>query len=352
VLIVSVAILAASHGAGVVPVSCVIVYLLLTLGIRAFFWPRHLWVAVLIGLATLPWVINSFFRGVSHIHELNEGVVAETLAGWFLGYNPALTGWWIVLGAGLVAAGLIGGLLAGPSRAMVVAFILWPVAFVLLVSVLLRPIWIARLIEFCAPFACIALAATAVWAWRALEAVGLAARAAFGALAAVVLIVMTHASIQQSEQGRKMEYREAAAWLRAHVPPGGVIYAPEHMTFWGIARYFAGPNWGSALSIQDPVRPAKSNAWDPIYAKLGPAWLRWLDLIPEKREIDAHGARLIIGFTPSEVVRDARAVWLVASGSIDPAELAVCDAQEDQPMAFRGMTIHALRCDFATGHTQ
>ncbi len=335
-----VALLAASHAASIVPVYCVMVYLLASLGIRDCFRPRNFCILALIGLSTIPALINSQFRGVSHMPVIRMEVVAETIAGWLFGYFPTLSPWIIPLGCIVVAASLIAGMTSHPARAMILSFIVWPVFFVLVISFLVRSIWIPRMMEFCSPFVCIAIAATAERAWN--NSKTRSARIAAAVLAGGFVALMTLSSLRQGGEGRKMEYREAAEFLRSHVTPGAVVYIPEHVTFWGIARYFVGPDWGNALAIQDPIRPGRSVSWDPVYAKLGPDWLRWLNLLPEKRAVQADGVRLIIGWSPSHEVQDARTVWLVGSGNVLPDELALGDLSLKTQVQFRGVMIQEL----------
>lgn len=309
--------LALAHGASVVPISCVVIYLVLRLGIRDSVRPRHLALFVAMGLVALPAVVNSMFRGVSHTQVPDAATIGATLAGWLFGYHPPLAGWAIVVGALIVTAATAAALLDPSSRRTVLSFIVWPVAFVLIVSVVLRPIWIARLMAFCAPFACVALAVALVRLGTSLRIPALTA-------GAVVVVLMTALSLGQGSDGRKMEYREAAAFLRDNARPGDLILVPEHVAFWGIARYFAGPSWGNLLTIQDPIRPGESRAWDPVYARLGADWLRWLNLIPDRRMIEAQGNRMMIGHSPDPAMRQALRIWVVGSNRVRPEELDLC----------------------------
>jgi len=337
-LIAVLSVLALSHGASIVPISCVAVYLALRLGLRELPRPRHLALFFAIGVICLPTVVNSMFRGVSHTQSPDASMVGATVAGWLFGYHPPLEAWTIAAGAGIIALATVAALAADPkARPMVLAFIVWPVVFVLALSLTLRPIWIARLMAFCAPFACIALAAVLVrfWSrWRAPTlAVGLA-----------LAVTMTVHAVGQASDGRKMEYRETAAFLRDNARPGDLILVPEHVAFWGIARYFAGPSWGNLLAIQDPERPSESRAWDPVYARLGPEWLRWLNLIPEHREIAAHGTRLMIGRSPDPAMLDSPRIWLVGSGRLRPEDLTLCEPEARAITQFRGLSVLQWSC--------
>jgi uncharacterized membrane protein len=329
--------LALAHGASVVPISCVMIYLALRLGIRASLRPQHLIVFAAAGLVTLPAMVNSMFRGVSHIQGPSAEIIGATLAGWLFGYYPPLASWVIAFGAIIVISATVIALLHRSARWTVCAFVVWPVVFVVAVSVALRPIWIARLMAFCAPFACIALSVTLLHlsSWQRILAVP---------AGVAIIAMMTVISLGQDGDGRKMEYREAAAFLRQNAQAGDLILVPEYVTFWGIARYFAGPSWGNLLKIQDPIRPGTSRAWDPIYARLGPGWLSWLNLMPDRRVIEAHGNRLMIGHSPDPAMREPRRIWIVGSGLLHPEDLDLCSPISRGMTQFRGIAVYAWDC--------
>jgi len=329
--------LALAHGASVVPMSCIMLYLAMRLGVRESLQPRHLTVFVLAGLVALPAMVNSSFRGVSHTQVPDAETIAATLAGWLFGYHPPLAPWALAIGAIVVIGATIIAALDPAARRSALAFLVWPVAFVLAVSITLRPIWIARLMAFCAPFACLALAVALV------RLGGLRRIPAMAAGAAVIALMVT-LSLGQGGEGRKMEYREAAAFLRDNARPGDLILMPEHIAFWGIARYFAGPSWGNLLTIQDPVRPSDSRAWDPVYARLGQDWLRWLNLIPERRVIEAHGNRLMIGHSPDPAMLEPGRLWIVGSNRIRPEDFTLCPPVARDMRQFRGIAVHVWDC--------
>lgn len=329
--------LALAHGASVVPISCVMIYLALRLGIRASLRPQHLIVFAAAGLMTLPAMVNSMLRGVSHIKGLSADSIGATLAGWLFGYYPPPVGWVIAFGAIIVISTTVIALLHPSARWTVCAFVVWPVVFVATISVVLSPIWIARLMAFCAPFACIALSVglLRLSSWRRI----------LGVLAGTAIIVMmTVTSLGQNGDGRKMEYREAAAFLQQNAQAGDLILVPEYVTFWGIARYFAGPSWGNLLKIEEPIRPGTSPAWDSIYAHLGSEWLFWLNLVPDHRVIEAQGNRMMIGHSPDPTMREPRRIWIVGSGVLHPEDLDLCSPISRRMTQFRGIAVYAWDC--------
>lgn len=328
--------LALAHGANVVPISCVMVFLALRLGIPAALHPRRLWVFVLAGAVCLPAVANSSFRGVSHTHVPDAEVLLGTVGGWLIGYFPPAPLWLAAIATAIVVGATMFAIMRPETRPLALGFLVWPVLFVLSVSLALRPIWIARLMSFCAPFACIVIAAAI-------------ARLASPRLrlvpSLVILVPMVACASGQGGDGRKMEYRETAAFLREQTKPGDLILIPEHVAYWGIARYFAGPSWGNLLTIQDPVRPGESTAWDPVYARLGPDWLRWLNLIPQGRMTEVDGRRLMIGGSPDPAMLDAARLWVVGSGRVRPEAMPLCPGTLEEATRFRGLTVNLWGCN-------
>lgn len=342
-LVLLVAFLAATHAASFVPVSCVAIYVVLSVGLRSALQWRYLRVLVLMVLSLLPWLANSMIRGVAHVSPLDVDVVGTTLAGWLFGYYPRLTPGTVVAGTCIVAGAVALAVQARATRAVALAFLVWPIALVAIVSLLVRPLWIPRLMEFCAPFAALAVAAALVRAWQSSWLPAAASRVGVALAAGLLFASMCAAALGQADLGRKMGYREAAAFVRENAAPDAILYVPEHTTYWGVARYYAGPHWGSPLAIGDPVRPARSTAWDPIYARLGTERLRWLNLVPEAREIRVDNQRLVIGWTPAEVVESADAVWLVGSPKLPLADLALGELEVVRSVPFAGVHVWELR---------
>jgi uncharacterized membrane protein len=347
ILVAVTALLAASHGASIVPVSCVMMFLLLSFGVRKSLQSRILVVYALVGVSVLPWLLNTYPRGNSNITGLSLYGVTSTVSGWLFGFYPAISGTQAALGSAVVFAAVLFAQTSSPAlRNMSLSFIIWPVIFAATISLLGRSIWIARLFEFCAPFACIAVAAGLMRGWRLLANTSLwLPRTTLIIVGGVLTITMVAMSVRQATTGRKAEYREAAAFLAQRVQPSDVIYVPEAAPFWGIARYFVGPSWGSPLEIQDPVRPAQEpTAWDTIYTKLGQNWLQWLGLVPRSRTLQAHGVEMVIGWTPAEMVKTASRVWVLASNHVRLNELILCEIDTVLVVEFRGISVHQVAC--------
>jgi len=76
----------------------------------------------------------------------------------------------------------------------------------------------------------------------------------------------------------------------------------------GMARYFAGPDWGDALAIQAP--PAKR--WIQIMAATPPGLSSRLGWMPQSDRFDHDGIHLISG-DPADLTQSCRRVFLIGN---------------------------------------
>jgi hypothetical protein len=349
-LLLVLALLGAVHAVAFVPISAVLVYLF-PWGpkdkVRQFA-PVWLAISMLVVLLISPWLANASFRSVGHTAAATPELVIKTLGGWLLGYGAApLPAWAKPVSAALVVTLVAGGLMLRNGLARLVgSFIVWPVVFGAVVSLVVRPIWIDRGFAFCAPF--VAIAVGAMWArlqpqgsrqWHA------ATVAACGA-AALAVAMLAGIALMQSQVPRKMEYREAAAYLRDHARPGDVIQIPNRATFWGIARYLGNPNWGSMLRIQND--PADlSETWERIYARLGPEWLRRFGLAPTTRLLEGYPWPIFIGTSRVAEAATAPRVWVVSAlglSASDPANMDICPSPDIDRFPFKGVVVFRITC--------
>lgn len=267
-------------------------------------WKALFALTVWTGAVLLPWLVNASMRSVSHTQVPNLGVVTETLGGWWLGYFPGLDARLFSLGA-VVTFALVLLLLrsASGARAVTFSFVLGPVVLVAVVSVLLRPIWLDRTMAYAAVFLPIALALHLAARTRSPRSL-----MAWGAVLIAVQVGLFFGlaqGMQRLEVPRKMQFREAAQHIARQNAFGQVIYVPSNVRFWAMARYLAGPQWGSLLAVQDPLWPDDSETWQRIYKRLGDDLLARLHLKPRTRVIDSPHGQLWIGPSalPDEVVR-------------------------------------------------
>jgi hypothetical protein len=136
-----------------------------------------------------------------------------------------------------------------------------------------------------------------------------------------------------------MQYREAAAFLAHENTAALPIYVPQNVTFWGIARYLQGPEWGSLLEVQDPVRPDESDTWARIYARMGPEWLQRLHLAPRKRQLATPAGTMWIGLSPLPAEVAAKGLWIVGNNNL-LKETAPCGtAARQEVRRFTGVVV-------------
>lgn len=307
------------HSSVFIPVSSVVLFGLLScwsrFGLRRF--KPMLVLVVGVGALLAPWLLNASMRSLSHTARPSLDAVITTLSGWILGYGSLpLPREVSVVAALAVVLFVIAVLVAGDvkNRLTLLSFVVWPVLMLGVVSLLLRPIWINRAVAYAAPFfmICVALLVHAkVAAWR--NAKG---RAAVQGLVALLFAALCAVAVGQGLTARKMQYREAAQFLAANNVERLPVHVPVNTTFWAMARYLHGPDWGSLLAVQDPAKVDASDTWARLYARLGPEKLKMLGLTPDRRWIETPSGPLWIGLTelPPDVA--TRGYWLVGDNRL------------------------------------
>jgi mannosyltransferase len=305
-----------SHMSGLVTVFMFAVYGLLLAYLSNVGFPiirRWVITQALVAVLGLPVLINSAVRSLSHVVAPGLGRVAETLG--FLVFGQAGSS-----SSALQAAAILGFLLLIASaatprmRATVFALLLFPLVAEFVASHLLRPMWIERGFLFMLPFIALSAATALIRAedflTQRLDRV--TARAAWSALAAAFLLLFGVYGFRAFDIDFKgAPYAPAAKTIAAGLRPGDVVYVPNFVSFWGIAWYLVGPEWGSPLAIQDPQRETRSDIWPKLLQRMGPVWRRRLDLEPKARTIDWKGAQLVIGLSPPAQMATASRLWLV-----------------------------------------
>ena len=255
---------------------------------------------VLAALMLLPWLANASFRSLSHMVQPTWEVMAVTLGGWWFGYFPGLSAAHYQAGALVTVLLVVTVLVWGQARQRLVclAYVVFPVVLVGVISVTLRPIWLDRTLAFCAPALVLALT---------LGGGRQPARWTAAAVAALLLMAVWAQIPQREQLPRKMQFREAADHILMARASGAKVqvHVPDNVRFWGMARYLAGPDWGSVLAIQDPQLVRGSSTWTRIYDKLGEGALQRLHLLPRQRDLAFDAGRLWIGPSPlpDDVVR-------------------------------------------------
>lgn len=345
-LVVVTAMLAATHSAAVVVISSILLYaisnLALRVGIKGALVSWKIIIAT--GIFLSPWLINASLRSVGQTTYPSIHAVIETVSGWLLGYGAIEIPYIIKMSLALMMLLIIiMGLIFGNKtiRLLILTFIIWPLAFAATISVLIRPIWIPRLFAFCAPF--FSLAIGLLLSDITIPKHKYSSINVFLSLfIASSCLSLAWLGWNQNHKPWKMQYRTAAHFISKNNLDRLPIYIPNNKTFWGIARYLAGPDWGSILKIQDPKKPDHSVIWEKIYHRLGRTWLNRLGLSPKTRELKTPNGTMWIGYSPLPKNVPKYGMWLIGNNSL-------LDSLNNCPMSrqinlwrFRGVVI--VRC--------
>ena len=341
------------HSASLIPISAALIYAAPVGPARAA--ARHLrtWVLIcaIVGATLIPWIINASLRTVGQTSGVTLAAVLETFKSWLIGPDFLIEMLQIPLALQvgcilLLMAALIAAVLWAPaSTRIVAAFIVWPLLFTALVC-LVKPVWYYKIFSFSMPFICIAIGLL----WNAVL------QRLAGRLQRIVLTTVLTLSLATVAVGvyaantlpRKTEYGKAADHLRQHAQPGDIVWVPEYASFWGMARYMVGPDWGSPLDIQDPVNPDRSRRWPEIYRKLGPERLKQLHLAPLTRRLDGFKVPVFVGWTELPAVRTADVIWVLFpydSGIVaELSDIALCASGSTQRTPFNGLALYRVAC--------
>lgn len=343
-----------AHSFGPIAVSAALLYVFPHGDSRKIKRDLPTWIAIssIVGLATLPWMINASMRRVGHMSEVTPAVIAHTVSGWALGYgglevSPAVRAAVAVVTALIM---LLGALRIPSLRRMIVCYMLWPIAFTAVASLLWKPIWLFRPFAYCAPLLAIVLGALVSELFSQVEQLKspVALRVA-GGLSLVTLLALGSLSYEQSITPWKTQYRTAATYLREHVQSSDLIYVPNHIAFWGIARYLIGPQWGTLLQVQDPLDQDHSQQWPHIYQRLGARNLERLHLLPSTRHLDGFSAPMYVGWSPLPEAQSAESVWIVGPGDARPddftlEDVSVCPYKVLGTVDFASLRVFHIAC--------
>jgi dolichyl-phosphate-mannose-protein mannosyltransferase len=223
--------------------------------------PRWLAAQAITALAALPYLFFPATTGQEHMKRPELGDVAQALALFTSGVDPA-PAWLVPLGATAFAAVAACLLLRRRDRALAVGLLVLPFAIAALASHAIRPIWYApRLFAFVTPFFALALArllsGNPARLARPLSGnparppsssrfgpAGAARRGIEGAVAAGALGLLTIGCITTVRTPlREERYVDAVALLREHGLPDDLVVVPTLKDKWALAWYAMGPEW-------------------------------------------------------------------------------------------------------------
>ena len=190
----------------------------------------------------VPWLRHATEISVRHTMTPNLYDVTYTLFSLVFGVYEHYGDWLRWSSMALLALG-VGWLLLrhARSRPLVWAFVVAPPLCSLLISYILKPVWLYKSLAYITPFLCITLALIVC------ELVPDRVRGRGSAwiqrgLAGVVIAMFTASLIlQQITPMSWWDTAAAARFLKAHVQPGDIVYAPGERFFWVLSWYLVGP---------------------------------------------------------------------------------------------------------------
>lgn len=340
-----VCILAGTHSIGFLPVSAVLAYALISCRMRSGIrncLAQALAIVAAAAAVLIPCLINASFRSVSHTASPTLGSAIGTIAGWVTGYGALAIPHEVSLMLGILILALVAlGLLNGDAnvRLILACFVAWPILFLFCISITVRPLWIERAIAFCAPFFVIAMA---MLLGQVLVAPHRKRRWLSTGIVGAAVAALAVTAVSQAFLPRKMQYREAAGFIARENTARLPIYIAQNTTFWGMARYLQGPEWGSLLEVQDPVRQDESETWQRIYSRLGPVWLERLHLLPKTRQVATPFGTMWIGLSslPADVPKEG--IWIVGNNNLLKESVLCGRAPQEGLWKFTGVVL--VRC--------
>jgi hypothetical protein len=300
-------------------------------GRRGTLLKRAVLLHAIIAVASLPALGNSMVRSVSHTSAPSASQVWSTLTQLVVG-PPS----WIAAALmALVLATLLAGAIADRRvRALTLAFVVLPPALLLAISHGFRPAWHIRALLFSEPLIALALAA-------AVMALARRMRAAAMVVAAVLAMGFgVQAAVQVARAGKSDDFPAAAAFLDSRREAGDVVIAPDTTVFWGLARQYLGPDWGSPLRVQASDPPER---WADIRAKLGPEWWRRLGLEAEGDAAGPDGRRLLVGWGALPEATAAPRIWLAQVPPLETEPLAKLGWRAVEEHDFKGLKLSLWR---------
>lgn len=310
--------------------------------------PRlRIWIALaLLALgAFLPWVLNTSLHRVPHLVPASLSAASHTVGGWLVGYGDALPKWTWTGAAAALVLGLSLAAWANPSlRRTMTCLVLWPLAFGALIC-LIRPFWLDRTFDFCAPFVAIILGVGIDRLLR--NAAGRTRRVRLLAAAPVVTLVGVSiwcGMLQTSHPHKIDHFRELARFLSDQVRAGDIIIAPDDSTFWGISRYLIGPDWGSILIVHDAAL-MREKRWQLISTVLDEKRLERQHLIPLTQRLDGFRVPMFIDGAPQPEIAAASGVWLISLLTGTELDLRACSNHIPPPIDSFGKRLHVYHID-------
>jgi mannosyltransferase len=326
-----------SHATGMLMIPGFPVYMALRAldaprGRRGFLIRRAVLVHAAVAAASLPALGNTLVRSVSHTTVPDAAQVWSTLTALVSGPPSPVALPLLLLVLAVVVAGSV---LDSRARALALAFVVVPPALLLAVSHGFRPAWHVRALVFAAPLMALTIAVSAAAVAERLRR--MAGGRVFAGVFLPALLVMgfaVQAGVHVGRAGKPNDFPGLAAFLESQRHAGDAVLVPDPVVFWGLARSYIGPDWGSPLSIQASDLPDR---WAAIRARLGPERWRRLGLEAEADAAGPDSHRLLAGWGALSRATEAPRIWLVQVPPIDGGPLERQGWRRVVEQDFRGL---------------
>lgn len=223
-------------------------------------------------VSAAPWLLKARELSVGHLATPTPWLVANTLKELLFGISawpPAA----VLAGAALSLLLLIAALRAGwHAWLMALAFLAAPLAAMLVLSLIYRPLWDTRTVAWLTPFLCIA-ATFIVYPAHTED------RAGHRPLRWVLILLLVAGAVHSLIHPYRPEYgyRQVTASLATRAQPGELVYAPRR-DFWAVAWYAGAVSKVTPLAFQEIVVPFRiSNQRDTPLPTAGNVWVLYRD---------------------------------------------------------------------------
>lgn len=279
----------------------------------SLFW-RLLFSYALVAVLAVPIIARSAVAPSASYSMDSLSMILTQVTLVFFGRGSGGQGVFSALTVLLLAAILCFSMLREERRRFIwILALLLPLAVNIAISAFVKPVFKPWLFSYAAPLGCVALAGIIVTFGRLFaETSRLKVVAMAAATGAVALSFLAGLSLYYQPLGKPQDYRGAAAYIREHAAPGDGVVGVGVGAYWAMARYLAGPGWGSPLDIADLTL---TDLWVKVHATLPDGLRRVAGVAPRTNSLQAGPLTLIAGRSRStaEAAMQHQRVWVVRS---------------------------------------
>lgn len=257
---------------------------------------------LLVALSSLYSLGVGSFRQTEGLAALDIGGVGIHLAISLFGMEtpaPRLVGY---LGVLLL---LVPPLFSPASRRVLGWMVLLPIAVLLLLSVMVKTVFMYRTVGLFSPFLAIGLGLFFAAAWRE-------GQRPVQALSVLVIGLLAIAGLNSSLSFHKAGYREIARIWAAEAPEDAVLFVAGQPNLWGISRYLDGVPDYSALDVQPPVRDGLLK----VKEQLENSWFDRAGFFGTNDHLVLEGGREIWPHAPNDRLAKLTAYWVLLQGEL------------------------------------